>query len=185
MKFFTLENNKPVITPELLLINEFKNIWERDESKNKEVALSELTFIYFLEVFDSKYLQYEESVREDRVLRDILSSAAKINKFNKKDELIIKGREKFRELQNTVTLLLYNSMMLKLAEAKQGIDSIDLTNDTEGKKFKAFMANIKIYETTISSINKIKEMVVKEMTSQERLRGQGAVNPRELPKSQR
>lgn len=47
MNLFTYEGYKLTISPEALVLKPFKQIWDRDKSKNKEKAIQELGFIYF------------------------------------------------------------------------------------------------------------------------------------------
>ena len=48
IKLFKYEGYKLNISEEALLLKPFKEIWQRDKSKNKDKALQELGYIYFL-----------------------------------------------------------------------------------------------------------------------------------------
>ena len=56
MKLLDLKNSRVVISPEALLIPEFQKIWEKDKSKDKEKALKELSYVYFICDYKSHYL---------------------------------------------------------------------------------------------------------------------------------
>lgn len=47
MKLFKYEGFEVKIASEALTLKPFKKLWERDKSKNKERAISELSFLYF------------------------------------------------------------------------------------------------------------------------------------------
>lgn len=47
MKLFKYEGYEVRVAPEALTLKPFKKIWDRDKSKNKERATSELSFLYF------------------------------------------------------------------------------------------------------------------------------------------
>ena len=48
IKLFKYEGYKLNISEEALLLKPFKEIWQRDKSKNKDKALQELGYIYFI-----------------------------------------------------------------------------------------------------------------------------------------
>lgn len=48
MKLFKYEGYKITIAEEALALIPFKRIWNRDKSTNKNKAISELGFIYFM-----------------------------------------------------------------------------------------------------------------------------------------
>ena len=48
MKLLRFEGYKVVIEPEILTLKPFKQIWTRDKSINKDRAISEISYIYFM-----------------------------------------------------------------------------------------------------------------------------------------
>ena len=58
MNLFFISDNKILPTPETLLIKEFENIWNRDKTKTKDIALKELAYIYFISDYKSIYNNY-------------------------------------------------------------------------------------------------------------------------------
>jgi len=83
--------------PETLLISPFKDIWERDTSENKEVAIAELTYIEFVSSMHASnpYRQYPEEEKPAKVKKEcvpdpdwqpdelIALAIAKIEQFQK------------------------------------------------------------------------------------------------------
>ena len=55
MKLFKYEGYKVVISEEALALKPFKQIWNRDRTANKDRAISELAYIYFMEDPASDY----------------------------------------------------------------------------------------------------------------------------------
>lgn len=178
MKVFTMENRLPIIAPEMLAINEFKAIWLRDTSTTKEVAIKELAYVYFTESFDSVYNQYKGDLKEQRVINDVIKPKRKAD-FNSKDPLLIAARDKFKELQVTPTLLFYKDLEESLSRMQLALKNLDFENDTDGKIMEKFLTIIKKAEESILSLNKIKEMVLREMTSKEKVKGGNIVSSRE------
>ena len=62
IKLFKYEQFKLTISEEALLLKPIKAVWDRDKSKNKQKALMELGFIYFMNDprSDYQYLVDEE-----------------------------------------------------------------------------------------------------------------------------
>ena len=178
MKIFTMENRLPVIAPEMLAINEFKAIWLRDASTTKEVAIKELAYVYFTESFDSVYNQYKGDLKEQRVINDVIKPKRKAD-FNSKDPLLIAARDKFKELQVTPTLLFYKDLEESLSRMQLALKNLDFENDTDGKIMEKFLTIKKKAEESILSLNKNKEMVLREMTSKEKVKGGNIVSSRE------
>ena len=84
---FHVEGQRVKPTPEVLMIHPFKEIWERDTSSRKELALLEFTYIEFMSssLKTNPYKGYEEEKRDQILRRDIMPSGWKI------DDLITKG----------------------------------------------------------------------------------------------
>lgn len=68
IKLFKYEGYKVVISEEALLLKPFKKLWNRDKSKNKEMALSELGYVYFFADPRSMYQDiYDDEERENAI----------------------------------------------------------------------------------------------------------------------
>lgn len=48
IKLFKYEGYTVTVEPEALLLSPFKDLWDRDESPDKHIAMQELGFIYFM-----------------------------------------------------------------------------------------------------------------------------------------
>ena len=48
MKLFKYQGYNLTISEEAMMLKPFKDLWKRDKSKNKEQALQELAYIYFM-----------------------------------------------------------------------------------------------------------------------------------------
>ena len=64
IKLFKYEGYKLNISEEALLLKPFKEIWQRDKSKNKDKALQELGYVYFISDPRSDY-QYLDSNNDE------------------------------------------------------------------------------------------------------------------------
>ena len=122
MKLFELENNYPSIMPEVLVIPEFKKIWDRDKTKTKDKAKTELAYIYFMMDTRSPYLAYSEEEMESQICKDLF----KADKYKPDQELVV-AMSKFQELSDTPTTLLLKAARNGIAEVRKFLSSVDLT----------------------------------------------------------
>ena len=66
---FIVENSIAKPNTETLLISPFKEIWERDESEDKETAIKEFTFIELMSCKkkSNPYAGYSDEIRKDKL----------------------------------------------------------------------------------------------------------------------
>jgi len=95
---FLFEINGRQVWPraETLLVSPFREIWERDKSKDKEDALGELAFIEFCTSAkrSNPFGQYPDSVREEVVAGEVVRREGW-----RPDGLVREGMEKVRRMQ--------------------------------------------------------------------------------------
>ena len=170
------ENSKLELNePEILLIHEFKTLFQRDKTKDKTKFWKEITYIYLALCWKSPYSQYSEYERHEEALRD---SGLTEKEFNDPD--FREACRKFRSLQDS------NKSIRMLEAAKRGVDKyidyldviVDLNErDVNGKP----IFDAKKTLETIASMHKLHEelvnlenLVKKDMTEQSVFRA-GAV----------
>ena len=141
MNLFYISENKVIPNPEVLLIKEFKDIWDRDKTKLKDIALKELAYIYFISDYKSVYNDYSLSVKEIKIEEDIIQ-----DKTWKPDELIKLAIKKYEELQITPTLRLLNGARKALEEMTRYYEYLKI-NDR----------NILAASTSLDKLGKIAE----------------------------
>ena len=91
-----VNNRLEINEPEILLIKEFKTLYDRDKSKNKSKLWKELTYIYLAIDWKSPYSQYTELERHQEALSD---SGITEQEFN--DPLFREACRKYRSLQDS------------------------------------------------------------------------------------
>ena len=96
MKLFTYESYQIQISPEAMALKPFKDIWERDNSTTKEVAIQELTYVEFMTSMlkSNPYRQYPEG-KKDEVIRE---AVIRIENWQP-DELIVQAMNTIIRLQ--------------------------------------------------------------------------------------
>jgi hypothetical protein len=170
MEIFTLSNNQPIVTTEALLIKQFKDLYDRDRSKNKDLAHKELAWVYFTTDYKSKYLTYDIETREE-----ILKEDLNLNKTWEPDELIKLAQDKYDQLQQTPTLNYLRSMLNAQQKSTDYFNSVDYSLlDAKGRpvytieKINSAMANA---AKVVDTIEKLKEKVEKEQSISTKFRG--------------
>jgi hypothetical protein len=100
------------MNPTALWIPEFKKIWDRDKTKDKDVAVAEISYIVMLHGFHSPYQAYSEADREKKVLNDYFQDSDW-----KPDKVVQAAIDKYNELQDSIILR-------ALRAARMGVDKI-------------------------------------------------------------
>lgn len=91
-----VNNRLELNEPEILLIREFKALYNRDKSKNKARLWKELTYIYLAIDWKSLYSQYSEQERHTEALSD---SGITETEFN--DPIFREACRKYKSLQES------------------------------------------------------------------------------------
>lgn len=157
---FYIENRVVKPNTEVLLIEPFKSIWERDKSNNKEQALKEFAYIEFYtsKLKSNPYKGYDESIRKDKIILDIIKDP----KW-REDKLIKEAINKVDLLQKEASQMytLYLDT-LKLKEKLQlFMRSVDLNERTKTntpvykpKEITSAMLDIDRVATSLSLLEK-------------------------------
>lgn len=175
-----LRNNILTISPEALLISEFKTIWERDKSKGKEKALQELAYIYHSTDFQSIYRNFHSSTKDSKIKSDIFG-----DREWKPDMNIIQAQIKYKELQTTLSMELLNDAEAGLDKLRDYFRNVNFDDDDEGKSAKNFIANLKQLGDLVKGMKSLREEVEKELVDAMQIRGGSSIGNRELPPDKR
>lgn len=171
MRLFDIVNGNVQMNPTTLWIPEFKALWDRDKSKDKKQATSEISYIVFMHSFVSPYMGYAEKEREKKVRQDCFGK----QKDSWKPDAEVKAAvKKFLALQDTPTLRL-------LKAAKAGVDKITeyYENVTSGQATD-IIKNTKELGALVKSLDILTKQVEKEQLESGNIRGGQAIGLFEL-----
>ena len=130
---FIVEDKVVKPTEETLLIYPFSEIWERDKSKGKELALKEFAYIEFsVSLLSSNpYKGYSDKVRHEVLCRDLFNDESW-----KPDTLVLKGLEKISIFQKEASsnYTLYVASVKAKDKLVEFLESIDLKEISPYKK---------------------------------------------------
>ena len=177
---FKIEDKIVQPTEEALLISPFKEIWERDKSKGKEIALKEFAFIEFTVslLASNPYKGYSESIRDTVVIEDLFKGEKWIP-----DSLIKQGQYKFEVFQKegSQSYPLYKSSIKAKDNLVKFLESVDLTE----KNFKTGMPIYKPKELTsalldvdkvTASLDALRKKVEEELYESAKIKGQKEIS---------
>lgn len=174
MKLFVYDNVNNILElnePEILLIKEFKALFDRDKSKNKDRAFKELTYIYLALDWSSIYSQYDESERHQESLND---SGLTEKEFN--DPTFREACRKFRDLQNSNKS--YKLLQAARTAADKLIDYFEVLVDFEARKedgtpiYKAkdVIAELKTVGDVHETLKTLEQVIQKDLQGKSTLR---------------
>lgn len=168
------------ISPEALMIKEFKKIWSRDRSDKKDKALKEFAYVYHLTDYQSIYRNYHIDTRESKIILDIFN-----DRTWKPDSNINEAINKYRDLQTTLSMQLLNDVELGLTKLRDYFRDADFSDDENGVAAKNFIANVKAMGELVKGMKSLREEVEKELVDNMQLRGRTEIGQRELPPERR
>jgi chaperonin cofactor prefoldin len=178
-----IEINAGVLTisPEALMIKEFKKIWTRDRSTKKDRALKELAYVYHSTDYQSIYRNYHIDTRDSKIKLDIFDDRQWTS-----DNEINEALNKYQNLQTTLSMQLLNDVELGLSKLRDYFRDIEFADDdTNGVAAKNFIGNVKAMGELVKGIKTLRDEVEKELTDNMQLRGRTEIATRELPPDRR
>lgn len=177
---FTVENLIVKPTNEALQVPPFKQIWERDKSPKKEVALQEFTYMEFMSsaLATNPYRGYSDEQKEVVIRKDII----KESKWEP-DELIQKGMNKIEEMQTEGSpfYTLYKAAVKGKNKLEHFFNTFDMDekNEKSGNpmyKPKDITSAIQELVKTIVSLETLEKKVEENLFETAKIRGQKTVS---------
>lgn len=172
MKLLKYEGYKITIAPEALALVPFKKIWNRDRTINKDKAISEISYIYFMVDPRSDY-QYLVDAEERS--KAIIEDTGMPSNW-KPDKLINEAMEFYGKFKPTAALLLEDTRYA-VEKLRKLLRDIDLEEkDDKGKPvytLNTITATIKQVPSLAKDLDEAEKALANEMRNSGRMRGQG------------
>ena len=178
MQLFELDSNyQLLINPTAYMLIPLKAVWDRDKTKDKEVAKKELAFIYFTIDYKSDFQnEPEPEQRETEVIKHVFGNSSKW----KPDKIVKEAQEFYKERQKTFSLKLLEDALIGLTSLSKYMRNINF-NETKVNKATGTVEpkhDIKKYADTIrqvpalhTAIEDLRKAVEKEQEVNNQLRG--------------
>src|SRR5574344_1375007 len=170
MKLFKYEGYKLHISEEAFVLKPFKELWNRDKSKNKDKALQELAYVYFM--CDPRS-DYQYIVDEDDRAKAIKEGEGIDSKW-KPDNKVIMAMEFYKTFK-PVSALLLEDTRVAVDKLRKLLREIDLTEvDDKGKPIytlNSITTTIKQIPTLVKDLNDAEKALSKELIESGKVRG--------------
>lgn len=176
-------------TPEALQIDVFKAIWDRDESKGKEQALAEFTYIKFMCFAgkDNPYYGYPSEVRSDKIIERLGPDVD----LDDNDPLLISAMAFYDRLveESSPTRRFYDACVKGADKLIMFLQTVNF-DDRDMKGSAVYKPNdinmvLKSANETLQSLYGMKERVEQELFESIKTRGNRMINYFEKPKDKR
>ena len=170
MKLFKYDGDKITISEEALLLKPLTEIWQRDKSKNKDRALQELGYIYFM---SDPRSDYQYLVDEEERSKSIKEGEGIPNSWNP-DKVVLDAITFYKSFKPTSALLLEDTRFA-VDKLRKLLREIDLTQtDDKGKPIytlNTITATIKQIPSLVKDLDEAEKTLSKEIMESSKVRG--------------
>ena len=167
MKLLKYEGYKVVIEPELLTLKPFKQIWTRDKTVDKDKALAEIAFIYFMTDPRSDY-QY---LVDDKERMEAIKEGEGLPPKWEPDRIVTEAMEFYKSFKPISALLLEDTRFM-VDKYRKRLKAQEF-DELEIKDLKEAGALIKQIPSLVKDLNEAEKALNSEMRESGRMRGQG------------
>lgn len=169
MRLLKYEGYKVVIDPEILVLKPFRDLWKRDRTKEKERALLEIAFIYFMVDPRSDY-QY---LTDDEQRKEAIKEGEGLPAKWEPDKAVLAAMEFYNSFKSASALLLEDTKAM-IAGYRGKMRQLTANMEDLGvKETKEIGAIIKQIPLLVKDLNEAEKALAKEDTASGRMRGQG------------
>lgn len=185
---FTVESKVVSPTTEVLLIFPFREIWERDKSKDKRYAIEDFSYIEFMASIQKSnpYSGYPENQRPEKIIKDIITRA----EWDQNDQLLLAGIKKLKEFQAEASVTYNYYMAAKSAAEKMqhffinfSMKDVNLRTGAPIFKPKDITSALNDTSRVLENLNTLREKVDNEIFEEVKKKGQKIVSPFADPSS--
>ena len=169
IKLFKYEGYKLNISEEALLLKPFKEIWQRDKSKNKDKALQELGYVYLISDPRSDYQYLVDEEERSKAIKE----GEGIDSKWKPDKIVLDAITFYKSFKPTSALLLEDTRAMidgyrvKLRQITTDMSDLDI------KEIKDLGAVIKQIPSLIKDLDEAEKALNSELKTSGRMRGSG------------
>lgn len=156
MKLFDINDNKIIITPEILLVPEFKAIYDSEGSDKL------LRYVYNICDYNSSYSNLDNIKRAEHVGLDVMNDA----KYKPTKE-VQAAIDKYKLLSITSKERLFNAIKSKLDQITDYLNTRNVDDDS----IKSILEIYKQLSATINNFDVVEEALKKEKLQSIQVRG--------------
>lgn len=133
--------------------------------------------------YKSPYIGYPDSIRLDRVIKDVYGA---VNNVEVPDR-ILNAINKYNELQvsSSPSMALLKSSQQAINKITEFLDTVNLSDDAKGSKMSTLIKALSSIDSLIKGLSSLEIKVANETQNLGRVRGGGQIGNRELPREKR
>lgn len=164
MPLFELKNYKLTFSPQALALKSYKVLWDRDKTKDKEVAINELSFIFFACDYKSDYADILDDVdRWEEIQKELT-----LPKGWYVDEEIIAAMNFYLKRRDGIVMQLFKAAKVLITKIVDFANVVDLNErDDKGKpihNIKQINDTVKGLGDSIEAVQSLEKMVKIEIS---------------------
>jgi len=178
MAMFIIKNNVPKPSPEMLVIPQFRALWDRDNHRHKTSSVEDLAYVYYMMDWQSPYRAYPPEERGSQLRKDIIKRSRW-----KEDDLIKAAMVKYDEMQMTPSMRYLKAIESTMEEMVIYFENVNFNPEkkkSDGTKvplsdIKKVTEAVTKASALLKSINELKDRVRKEQDTIDNIRGGGSI----------
>tara|TARA_R100001460_G_scaffold19735_1_gene40966 strand:- start:9832 stop:10386 length:555 start_codon:yes stop_codon:yes gene_type:complete len=183
MEIFEVNGNVVRPTANILNVSPFKEIWKRDKSKTKNVAMQEFAFIEFMvsKKKSNPFKGYDEEIKEDKIKEKVI-----VEDEWEADELVVTAIDMYKEWQfeASPTIRYYEANLAALSKTINYLtDGLDYEERNRSgmpvHKFNDVVRGIKEADQVLKSLTSLRRKVEEELYEASKTVGNKEINPYE------
>lgn len=164
------EDNNVVIDPHALTLQPYAKIWNRDKSKSKSKAISELSYVYFMCDFKSYFSDITDQDQKHKEVSKVVFDG----KGGEVDE-VVKEAIVFYKKDIPLSIHLLEDAKIGLNELRRYFTKVDLLEETEKGSLKhdanKLSNNIIKLSQLIESLNVLEDKVKRDIDVNTKITG--------------
>lgn len=172
MELFEIKNDQVTFSPQALALKPFRALWDRDKKKGKPVANAELAALYFYADYKS---DFSEILDHDEKIDVIKSYVIGMPKNWKPDEVFQAAVDFYKDRMQTISTILLEDSKTAISKISTFLRNVDLSEMDDNGKFvhdiKKINDVIGALPKTVETVNKMEDMVKKELQAKDSMRG--------------
>jgi hypothetical protein len=178
MNLLEISRGAIVINPQALTIEEFRSIWEMDRTKDKDRAVQELSFVYFMADWQSPYKTLNEYDRRERVIKDVFRGARWMP--SKEVEAAFHKYE-LMQAESSPSYLLLRDAREAVNKVRDFFRTVDIEGDIKGSKMTTLLRTLSSIADIIKGLAILEAKVEADMLLSHRVKGGRQIGNRESP----
>lgn len=164
MNIFEIENGTLVFSPQALALKPFKEIWDKDETKDKALAVATLAFVYYMADDRSDYMHI---IDEEQRAEDIVSALDFPKEFVWNTKEVIRAIHFYKKMSSTTSTKLLESTRLVIQKISHFLDNVDMDERDERTKkpihdIAKITSSVEKIPKLIKALNAVEAEIIKE-----------------------